>query len=183
MRIIGIPGSLRTASYNRALLHAAASVAPDDCELSVASIAEIPLYNADSERSTGIPAAVSALKERIAASDALLIATPEYNGSLPGVLKNAMDWLSRPPQDIQRVFAGRPVAVVGATTGRMGTALSQTAWLPVLRTLSTRPWFGRTLYLSGAAKAFDDNGQLIDADVRDRLTEFMREFTEFVKSQ
>jgi len=78
----------------------------------------------------------------IAAADGLLLVTPEYNNSIPGVFKNAIDWLSRPPADISRVFGGKPVAIIGASPGGFGTILSQEAWLPVLRTLGTKPWFG-----------------------------------------
>lgn len=86
---------------------------------------------------------MAALKDRIAAADGLLLVTPEYNNSIPGVFKNAIDWLSRPASDIGRVFDGKPVGLIGATPGGMGTPFSQTAWLPVLRTLGTRPFFGK----------------------------------------
>lgn len=109
--------------------------------------------------------------------------TPEYNHSIPGVFKNAIDWLSRPPKDIGRVFGGRPVAVTGASPGRLGTANAQTAWLPVLRTLGTRPWFGRTLAVSGASALFASrNGELAltDEETRKRVADFMAGFAEFV---
>ena len=141
--ILGISGSLRRGSYNAALLRAAAELAPAGVRIEMASIRGIPLYDGDVETESGIPSAVRALKERIASADGVLLVTPEYNNSIPGPFKNAIDWLSRPPADIPRVFGDRPVALMGATIGQGGTGLSQAAWLPVLRVLGTRPWFGR----------------------------------------
>jgi chromate reductase, NAD(P)H dehydrogenase (quinone) len=140
--IIGISGSLRKASFNALLLRAAAESIPAPATLEIASIRDIPLYDGDVE-AAGIPEPVRILKDRIAAADGLLLATPEYNNSIPGTFKNAIDWLSRPSSDIARVFGNRPVALMGATPGRGGTLLAQTAWLQVLRTLTTRPWFGQ----------------------------------------
>lgn len=179
--IIGIPGSLREGSFNAALLRAAAERMPDGATLDVASIRGIPLYDNDVETRDGMPEAVTALKDRIAAADGLLLATPEYNNAMPGVLKNAIDWLSRPPDDIPRVFHGRPVALLGVTPGGMGTALAQAGWLPVLRTLRMRPWFGDRLQLSQAKKLFDDDGTLVDEDAAAKLTEFLEGFTAFVR--
>ena len=177
--IIGISGSLRTGSYNTALLRAALDLAPQALTIEIESIAEVPVYNGDSERA-GLPASVTALKERIAASAGLLLVTPEYNGSLPGPLKNAIDWLSRPPNDIDRVFGGRPVGVIGATPGRLGTVLSQTAWLPVIRALGMRPYFGHSLYVAGAGKVFDASGGLVDDAVRERLRAYLAGFADFI---
>jgi NAD(P)H-dependent FMN reductase len=110
-----------------------------------------------------------------------LLVTPEYNNSIPGVFKNAIDWLSRPPADIPRVFGGKPVAVIGATPGRGGTLMAQSAWLPVLRTLGTAPWFGSRLLVSGASKVFGDDGRLIDDAVRSQLAEFLAGFAQFIR--
>jgi len=134
-RIIGISGSLRARSLNAALLRAAAGFPPAGVTIEIESIKGIPLYDGDLEASSGIPAVVTALKDRIAAADGLLLVTPEYNNSMPGVFKNAIDWLSRPDTDIRRVFGGKPIGIMGASPGRFGTLLSQSAWLPVLRTL------------------------------------------------
>src|SRR3974377_1952896 len=106
LTIVGISGSLRRSSLNSALLRAAAALMPEDSRLVVESIAGIPLYNADDEDANGVPAAVARLKEAIAASDGLLLVSPEYNNGIPGVTKNAIDWLSRPPSDAARVFRG-----------------------------------------------------------------------------
>ena len=139
-----------------------------------------PLYNGDLEAESGVPPAVAALKERIVGADGLLLVTPEYNNSLPGVLKNAIDWLSRPPADARRVFGSRPVGVIGATPGPGGTILAQAAWLPVLRTLGTLPYFGARLGVSNAAKVFDDQGRLQDAAIRAQLEKYVNGFAEFV---
>jgi NAD(P)H-dependent FMN reductase len=175
--IIAISGSLRKGSFNTALLNAAERMFPD--HIQAASINGIPLYNADFEESQGIPAVVVDLKDRIAGADGLLIATPEYNNSMPGVLKNAVDWLSRPADDIPRVFHGKPVAVIGASPGGFGTILAQSAWLPVLRTLKTRPWYGGRLMVSRVSNLVDDDGVLTDKDTREKVEKFVRGFIEF----
>jgi chromate reductase, NAD(P)H dehydrogenase (quinone) len=180
--IVGISGSLRRGSFNAWLLRAAQEVVPSGSTLEIASIAGIPLYNFDVE-TQGIPDTVVALKDRIVASQGLLLVTPEYNHSLPGVFKNTIDWLSRPSKDIPRIFGGRPVAIMGATSGAGGTRLSQAAWLPVLRTLGTRPWFGKQLYVAKAGLVFDPDGRLQDDTVRKLLTQFMAGFVEFVTSE
>ena len=171
-RVIGVSGSLRSGSYNTALLHAATRLMPEDAVLEAATIRDIPLYDGDVEAKTGIPAPVAALKDQIAAADGLLLITPEYNNSIPGVFKNAIDWLSRPPADIGRVFGGRPVAVIGASPGGFGTILAQNAWLPVLRTLGTEPWFGGRLLVSRAQGVFNSAGALTDAAVEGQLRQF-----------
>lgn len=181
--IIGLCGSLRRASFNLALLKAAAAAAPPGSSIEVASIHEIPLYDGDLEASEGIPTAVQELKEKIAAADGLLIATPEYNNSIPGVVKNAIDWLSRPGSDIPRVFRGRPVALMGATPGQGGTLLAQAAWLAVLRTLGMRPWFEGRLQISGAGKVFDGEGRVIDPATLDRIRTFVAGFAAFAEAQ
>ena len=178
--IIGLAGSARRASFNAALLRAAIEAAPATVTIDIASIADIPLYNGDEEAATGIPAPVRALKDRIAAADGLLLVTPEYNNSIPGVFKNAIDWLSRPASDIPRVFGGRAVALMGATPGRGGTTLSQAAWLPVVRVLGMKPWFGRTLYVANAGSVFDKDGTLTDEQVRKQIVAFMAGFAGFI---
>ncbi len=178
--IIGISGSLRHRSYNTALLRAAQEMVSEETELEIASIREIPLYDADVESDSGIPAVVKTLQDRIVASDGLLIATPEYNHGIPGVLKNAIDWLTRPDAETRRVFRDRPVAVMGATPGRGGTILAQAAWLPVLRTLETRPYFGERMMLSRAGDAIDKEGRLVDEKARERLKRFMAGYEAFI---
>ena len=177
--VIGLAGSLRKDSYNTALLAAAAAAAPPTLTVDVRSIRGIPLYDGDLEGADGAPEIVTTLKEAIASSDGLVLATPEYNGSLPGVFKNAIDWLSRPVEDIPRVFGGKPVLIIGATPGSGGTRMAQTAWLPVVRTLGMNPWFGRQLYVGGAHRVFDDHGGLLDDTLQKRLTDLMAGFAEF----
>jgi NAD(P)H-dependent FMN reductase len=181
--LVGISGSLRKDSYNTALLRAAAAMMPDGSKLVIGEIKNIPLYDGDLEAANGVPDVVGALKDAIAAADGLLIATPEYNNSMPGVLKNAIDWLSRPPADIKRVFAGKPVALMGASPGGFGTILSQNAWLPVLRTLGMQPWFGGRLMVSRAQSVFDDSGEITDQAIRQQLGKFAEGFAQFAQSR
>jgi NAD(P)H-dependent FMN reductase len=182
MRIVGIAGSLRSGSFNAALLRAAVDEAPPGAKIDVESIRGIPLYDGDAEAAEGLPPRVRELKERIAAADALLLVTPEYNNSIPGPFKNAIDWLSRPASDIPRIFGGRPVGLIGASPGAFGTIQSQAAWLPVLRALGMRPWFGQLLYVAGASKVFDPAGRLVEDAIRKRLRNYVHGFVEFAAS-
>jgi chromate reductase len=179
-KILGISGSLRRASYNSALLRAATKLMPPDTTLEVGSIRGIPLYDGDVE-AQGIPATVAQLKEAIVAADGVLLVTPEYNNSVPGVFKNAIDWLSRPPADVKRVFAGKPFALIGASPGGFGTTLSQVAWLPVLRTLGTHAWFGGRLLVARAGGVFDEAGALKDAAIEEQLKQFLAGYVSFVQ--
>ena len=182
-RILGISGSLRAGSFNTALLRAAREVAVDGIELEPATLHGIPLYDGDAEARDGIPAAVVALKDRILASDGVLLVTPEYNNGIPGVFKNAIDWLSRPPSDSARVFGGKPVALCGASPGGFGTILSQAAWLPVLRTLQADFWSGGRLMVARANTLMDADGRLADEATRTRLAAFIADFAAFVQSR
>ncbi|HEX2199012.1 MAG TPA: NADPH-dependent FMN reductase [Burkholderiales bacterium] len=178
--IVGISGSTRRASFNAALLRAAAAAMPQGSQLRIESIAEIPLYNGDEEAAHGVPATVARLKDAIAAADGLLLVTPEYNNSVPGVAKNAIDWLSRPPADVPRVFRGKRVAIAGASPGGFGTVLSQAAWLPVFKTLGAEVWAGGRLLVSRAGTVFDASGDITDAAVRDGVAKFVAGFVAYV---
>ena len=180
IEIVGISGSLRKGSYNSSLLRAAAALAPEGTRVETASILGLPLYDGDVEEEAGVPQAVRVLADRIVRAHGLLLVTPEYNNSIPGVFKNAIDWLSRLPEEAGPLFRDRPVALMGASPGRMGTSLAQAAWLPVLRTLGTRPWFGGRLLVGSAHKVFDEGGTLVDDRVRTELKAFMAGFSEFV---
>jgi len=180
VKILGISGSLRKGSYNTALLRAAVALMPDGAQLEAGSISGIPLYDGDLEAAQGIPPAVESLKKKIGEAQGLLLITPEYNNSIPGVFKNAIDWLSRPSSDIAKVFGGRPVGLIGASPGGFGTILSQNAWLPVLRTLGTRPWFGGRLQVSRAGSVFNEAGELTDPAMREQLRKYLAGFVGFI---
>ena len=179
INLIGLSGSLRRGSYNSAVLRAAASMMPADSELHIESIAGIPLYHGDEEAEHGVPEGVSRLKEAIAAADGLLLVSPEYNNGVPGVAKNAIDWLSRPASDIARVFGAKPVAIAGASPGGFGTILAQNAWLPVFRTLGADLWTGRLL-VSRAGGLVDANAEIADAATRENIRKFMAGFVAYV---
>jgi len=181
--LVGLSGSLRRGSYNSALLRAAAAMMPEDSALRIESIRDFPLYDGDAERARGVPEPVTRVKDAIAAADGLLLVTPEYNNSIPGVAKNAVDWLSRPPADIARVFGGKPVAIAGASPGGFGTILSQNAWLPVFRALGADLWPGGRLLVSRAGTAIDANGEIVDAGTRENLGKFISGFVAYVQQR
>lgn len=182
MEMIALSGSLRHGSFNTMLARAAARLAPQDVDVAVETIHGIPLYDADVEAREGLPERVTALKDAIAQADGLLLVTPEYNNSIPGVFKNAIDWLSRPDADIKRVFGGKPVALMGASPGGFGTTLSQNAWLPVLRTLRVNFWSGGRLLVSRAQSAFTEDGELANPAMQDQLRSFMAGFATFIRT-
>src|SRR5213593_1074526 len=166
MRILGISGSLRNGSYNTGLLRAAQESAPDGVEVDLyEGLAHLPPYDQDVQ-DRDPPAAVRHLRERIAAADAILIATPEYNGSIPGVLKNAIDWASRPFPD--NSLRGKPVAIVGASTGAYGAVWAQGDLRRILGIAGARVVDGE-LAVPRAPDRFDEDGRLADEMVRERL--------------
>jgi NAD(P)H-dependent FMN reductase len=131
-------------------------------------LGSLPLYSQDVAERDGLPPGLAELKDRLAAADGLLIATPEYNWGIPGFLKNAIDWASRPASDIPRVFGDLPVVTVGAG-GFSGTRNAQTAWVAVFRYLKMRPWFGHSLFVDRSWDRFDEEGRLTDETARDQL--------------
>lgn len=181
--LIGLSGSTRRGSFNAALLRACAAAMPAGAELRIESIARVPLYNGDEEAAHGVPEEVKRLKDAIAAADGLLLVTPEYNNSVPGVAKNAIDWLSRPPADVPRVFGRKSVAIAGASPGGFGTVLAQNAWLPIFKTLGAELWPGGRLLVSRAGSVFDANGEITDAAVRDGVRKFVDGFVSYVSSR
>lgn len=183
VKLIGISGSLRKGSYNTALLNAALACAPDGVTFEAGTIRGIPLYDGDVEKEAGIPDAVTTLKEQVAAADGVVIFTPEYNNSIPGVFKNAIDWMSRPATDIPKVFGGRPFAMAGASPGNFGTQLSQNAWLPVMHTLGAELWSGKRLMIPRAASVFDADGKIVDEAIAKRLGDFLAAFVNHVGSK
>ena len=147
--------------------------------METASIRDIPLYDAD-RMAEGMPAGGGPAQGPDRRRRRPAPGHPGVQQLDPRSVKNAIDWLSRPASDIPSVFGGRPVALMGATTGPGGTILAQNAWLPVLRILGTRPWFGPRLTVSGAKEVFDEDGRLADEGVREKLKAFMAGFGEFV---
>jgi NAD(P)H-dependent FMN reductase len=175
IRVIALSGSLRKASSNTALLRAAAAAAPEGVTIDVRTLHGIPVYDGD-EEARGVPAVVLELREAIKAADAVLIGSPEYNNSISGVLKNGLDWLSRPSGEGAKTFGGKPVAVMGGTPGNGGTLLAQNALWAVLRAFGADVWWGGTLTVSQINKAFDEQGRLVDAALQQRLTQFIADF-------
>jgi chromate reductase len=164
--VLGIAGSLRRASYNRGLVRAAAEVAPPGVIVEAFDLGPMPLYD-DDVRERGDPEPVRRLKEHIAAADALLIATPEYNYSIPGVLKNAIDWASRPAATTP--LRHKPVALAGATGGGFGTVRAQLALRQVFVYTETHCLLKPELLVSKAGEKFDADGNLTDPHTRDGL--------------
>lgn len=168
--ILGIPGSLREASYNRAALMAAKELAPPEVAVEIATLAGIPPFNEEIEREP--PQAVVLLKQKIRAADAILIATPEYNYSIPGVLKNAIDWASRPYGD--SAWSGKPVAVLGASISTLGTARAQYHLRQVFVFLDMHPLNQPEVMIAKAGERFDGDGRLTDEKTRQLIGEQLR---------
>jgi chromate reductase len=178
IHVLGIAGSLRTGSLNTAALRAAAELLPEGMTLEIYDLSAIPMYNADVD-ANGTPDAVQDFKNRIAAADALLIATPEYNYSIPGVLKNALDWASRPAG--RAPLNGKPVAIMGVAGGRFGTVraqlnLRQVAFATGMLALS-RP----EVMIAQAADKFDAQGRLRDEPSRQQIAELLAALAEWTQ--
>lgn len=169
VRILGIAGSLRRGSYNRAALRAAQALAPAGSELEIFELDGIPAFNQDEEQN--LPPKVAELKARVRAADAVLIVTPEYNYSIPGVLKNAIDWVTRPYGD--NAWDGKPVAVMGASVGGSGTLRAQYHLRQCFVNLNMYALNRPEVMISNAAERFDAAGNLIDEKVRDRIRELL----------
>lgn len=180
--LLGISGSLRKGSFNTALLRTAQQLTGAGAKLDIATLHGIPLYDGDEEAASGIPAAVTALKAQIIASDGVILCTPEYNSGMPGVMKNAFDWLSRPPDEIAKVFGGRPVALLGATPSGFGTTLAQAAWLPVLKHLGANIWTGGRLGVSQAHTHLGADGTY-DEETRKHLANFVQGFAAWAQAR
>ncbi len=165
VRILGIAGSLRRQSYNRGALRAAQELAPEDAEIEIFELDGIPIYNQDDEQE--MPARVVELKERLRAADALLIVTPEYNYSIPGVLKNAIDWASRPYGD--NAWTGKPAAIMGASVGNIATARAQYHLRQIFVFLNVFPLNHPEVMIGNASARFDEEGNLTDEETRERI--------------
>ena len=168
IQLLGISGSLRKASFNTALLRAAQELAPADMSIEIADISTLPLYD-DDVREKGYPKTAQLLRDQIRAADAVLIATPEYNYSIPGVLKNAIDWASRPPE---QPFDGKIVGIMGASPGRIGTARAQYHLRQCFVFLNASVLNRPEVMVAGAADAFK-YGVLVDAPTRQFVSDLL----------
>lgn len=175
--VVGFAGSLRRASYNAALLRAAAELAAPTLHVVVHDLSPIPLYNADVE-SSGVPDAVLQLRTAVRQADALLIATPEYNHGVPGVLKNTIDWLSRPPRE--SALNGKVAGIMGASPGMTGTARSQTQLRQAFVFTNTYALLQPEVLVARAHEKFDADGRLTDQSTRDFLKTFLAAFADLI---
>ena len=176
VKLAGIAGSLRRGSYNAALLREAQALAPPDTCIDIVDLGPLPLYNRDLEHD-GFPPPVEEFRQALAAADGLLIATPEYNYSIPGVLKNAIDWASRSPDS---PLDGKAMAIMGAG-GRFGTVRAQMHLREIALHNSMRVMIDPEVFVAGAWRAFDDQGRLTDERLRERVRQLMAAFREFVR--
>jgi len=170
IRILAFAGSLRKDSYNKALVETAKELAPENVEIEVFDLAPIPLFNQDLEQE--MPKAVKEFKSKIKGADAILIATPEYNRSIPGVLKNAIDWASRPSAD--NSFNDKPVAVFGATGGGLiGTSAAQLHMRQIFSFLNMHPVEKPQVYITGASEKIE-GGRVVDEQTRELIKELVQ---------
>lgn len=179
LRVLGIPGSLRGGSYNRRLLEAARELAPEGIEVEIFDLRGIPLYDGDVDTDRARPEAVARLKAAIRDADAVLFATPEYNHSVPGVLKNAIDWASRPAG--RSPLRGKPVAMMGASPGTIGTARAQLHLESVLLATLARPLPHPGVLVGGAKDKFDADGRLVHESTRLFLRSFLEELSAWTR--
>jgi len=180
MNVIGISGSLRKGSFNTAALRAAQGLAPEGMTIEVAQIGDLPLYN-DDVRAAGFPPPAERLRAQLAAADAILLVTPEYNYSISGVLKNAIDWASRPPS---QPFEAKPVAIMGASPGLFGSARAQYHLRQMLIFLNAMPLNRPEVMIGQAQNKFDADGNLTDEPTREfirKLLVSLRDWTERLK--
>jgi chromate reductase, NAD(P)H dehydrogenase (quinone) len=177
LKILGFAGSLRSGSYNKALLHAAVDLLPEDVTLEIFDIEGIPPFNQDVE--PNIPAKVKEFKSKIREASAILIATPEYNYSVPGVLKNAIDWASRPYGD--NPFDGKPVAIISASIGMLGGARAQYHLRQMFVFLNMYPVNGPEVIVPFAQNKFDASGNLVDENTRKFLAQLLRNLANWTR--
>jgi chromate reductase len=175
--IAGIAGSLRHGSFNRGLLRAATELVPSTLRITIHDLRPIPLYDGDVE-SQDVPAGVAALREAVRTADGLLIATPEYNHGVPGVLKNAIDWLSRPPR--ASALNRKPAALMGASPGMTGTARAQSQLRQAFVFTNTYAMTQPEVLVARAHEKFDQGGALIDQATRGHLEAFLKAFSDWV---
>ncbi|MEZ5961071.1 MAG: NADPH-dependent FMN reductase [Hyphomonadaceae bacterium] len=170
VRLLGVAGSLRSGSINRALLRAAVKLAPEGMMIETFDLTEVPLYNGDIE-AAGDPPGVAAFKDAIRASDAVLFVTPEYNHGVPGVMKNAVDWASRPARDA--ALNGKPVGIIGASPGQTGTARGQSQLRQAFEFTNSFCMPQPEILVFRALEKFDANGELTDAKTAEFLSKYL----------
>ena len=175
--VVGFAGSLLRGSYNRALLRTAKDLAPPSLQITICELDGIPLYNDDIE-TAGAPSSVVRLREAVRESDALLIATPEYNHGVPGVLKNTIDWLSRPPRN--NALNGKIAAVMGASLGMTGTARGQAQLRQALGATNTYALLQPEVLVAHAHEKFDADGRLTHQETREVLATFLQRFIDLI---
>ena len=175
MKVLAMVGSLRQGSYNNLALRAARELKPADMEIESFDIAAIPPFN-DDVREQGYPPVVQEFREKIRAADALLFVTPEYNYSVPGVLKNAIDWASRPPS---QPLDDKPAAIMGASTGRLGTARAQYHLRQIAVFVNMHVLNRPEVMIAGAAKAFDESGRLTDEGARKLIADLLANLSDW----
>jgi len=179
LRVLGIAGSLRTGSWNRKLLEAARRLAPAELSIEPVDLGEIPLYNADLDTPERRPSSVEGLKESIRNADALLIATPEYNYGVPGVLKNAIDWASRPAGESP--LAGKPVGIMGASPGALGAVRAQEHLKLVLLGTLSQVFPHPGVVVGNVRAKFDASGELVDEATRRFIAAYLVDFAAWVR--
>jgi chromate reductase len=177
VRILGIAGSLRSQSFNRAALRAATELVPEGATLETFELDDIPGFNQDEEQNP--PAKVTELKKRIREADAILIVTPEYNYSIPGVLKNAIDWASRPYGD--SAWNGKPAAIMGASVGTIGTARAQYHLRQMMVFLNMFPVNQPEVMIGNASERFDAEGNLTDDATKDFIRQLLQNLVEWTR--
>jgi chromate reductase, NAD(P)H dehydrogenase (quinone) len=170
INILGLAGSLRMGSYNRDLLRAAQEVCPEEANIEIFDLSKIPIFNQDFEMS--LPDEVKMLKQKISEANAILFATPEHNYSVPGMLKNAIDWASRPFGD--NAFQGKPAAIMSASTGMLGGARAQYHLRQIFVTLDIHPVNKPEVFVSFASGKFDQSGRLTDDKARDVIKDLLK---------
>jgi chromate reductase len=178
LRVVGFSGSLRRGSFNSAALRAVKAMAPADLAIDIFDLSPIPLYNDDIRTQDGYPDGVQSFRDALKAADGVLIATPEYNYSIPGVLKNAIDWASRPPE---QPFDGKPIAILGASPGALGSARAQYHLRQCFIYLNGQVMNRPEVMIGAANSKFDADGNLTDQGTADFLKKFLAAFADHIR--
>ncbi|WP_214482008.1 NADPH-dependent FMN reductase [Bacillus sp. SM2101] len=177
-KILGFAGSLRKESYNRALLQEAIRLSPQQMEINIFDLSDIPMFNEDLEKN-GDPSIVTKFKKAIQESDGLLIVTPEYNGAVPGVLKNALDWASRGGKEAP--LLKKPIAIMGGTPGRAGTAQAQAQLRQILTSTRSLVMVEPQVLISGVHNLFNEQGELVDERTSQYVERLVHSFDKWIK--